>query len=103
MILIDDLELDMLSRRARRAGKPLDLTAKEFALLAILAQGQSRILSKGTIAELAWGIGFDSNTKVVETAINRLSVKIDGPGQNKLLHTVRGMGYALAHRPGERS
>ncbi|MBO9708790.1 MAG: heavy metal response regulator transcription factor [Caulobacter sp.] len=99
MIVIDDLQLDLVARRATRAGRRLALTAKEFSLLAVLARRQSQIVSKTAITELVWDINFDTNTNVVEVAIKRLRAKLDGPGQSKLLHTIRGMGYVLEHRP----
>lgn len=100
-ITVGDLHLDLLSRRATRAGKRLNLTAKEFALLAVLGRRQSQIVSKTAITELVWDINFDTNTNVVEVAIKRLRAKIDGAFESKLLHTIRGMGYVLEHRPEE--
>ncbi len=92
---IGDLQIDLLSRRASRGGVRIELTAKEFALLALLARRHGQILSKTTIAELVWDMSFDSNTNVVEVAIKRLRAKLDGPFPRKLLRTVRGMGYLL--------
>ncbi len=97
-INIGDLQIDFLSRKAFRAGSRIDLTAKEFSLLAVLAKRQGEILSKTAIAELVWDINFDSNTNVVEVAIKRLRAKIDGPFKSNLLHTIRGMGYVLEVR-----
>ncbi|MDY7232728.1 heavy metal response regulator transcription factor [Hyalangium rubrum] len=95
---VGDLEIDLLSRKAYRAGSRLELTAKEFALLALLARREGQILSKTVIAEQVWDMNFDSNTNVVEVAIKRLRAKIDGPHERKLLHTIRGMGYVLEVR-----
>ncbi|HZF83293.1 MAG TPA: winged helix-turn-helix domain-containing protein, partial [Burkholderiaceae bacterium] len=81
-------------------GQRIDLTAKEFALVALLARRQGEILSKTTIAELVWDMNFDSNTNVVEVAIKRLRGKIDAPFAQPLLHTIRGMGYVLEERGG---
>jgi two-component system copper resistance phosphate regulon response regulator CusR len=92
---VGDLSIDLLSRKAVRAGTRIELTAKEFALLAVLARRQGQILSKTTIAELVWDMSFDSNTNVVEVAIKRLRAKVDGPFPTKLLRTIRGMGYVL--------
>lgn len=97
-ISIDDLRIDLLSRKASRAGARLELTAKEFALLSVLARRQGEILSKTSIAEQVWDINFDSDTNVVEVAIKRLRAKLDGPHEHKLLHTIRGMGYVLEDR-----
>lgn len=97
-VSVGDLHLDLLARRATRAGKRLNLTAKEFALLSVLARRQAQIVSKTVIAELVWDINFDTDTNVVEVAIKRLRAKLDGPHESKLLHTVRGMGYILEPR-----
>lgn len=95
---IADLQIDLISRKAWRAGTRLDLTAKEFALLAVLARRQGEILSKTAIAELVWDMNFDSNVNVVEVAIKRLRGKVDVPFGRRLLHTIRGMGYVLELR-----
>ena len=95
---IADLQIDLLARKAFRGATRIDLTAKEFALLAVLARRQGEILSKTAIAELVWDMNFDSNTNVVEVAIKRLRDKIDVPFSPKLLHTIRGMGYVMELR-----
>jgi two-component system copper resistance phosphate regulon response regulator CusR len=98
---IANLQIDLLKRKAFRGGTRIDLTAKEFALLAVLARRQGEILSKTAIAELVWDMNFDSNTNVVEVAIKRLRDKIDVPfaaAAPKLLHTIRGMGYVMEVR-----
>ena len=100
-ITVGDLNIDLIARRATRGGRRLNLTAKEFALLAALARRRSQIVSKTAITELVWDINFDTHTNVVEVAIKRLRAKLDGPGQVKLLHTVRGMGYVLESRDEE--
>lgn len=98
-----DLQIDLLSRKVVRAGQRIDLTAKEFALLAVLAKRQGEILSKTAIAELVWDMNFDSNTNVVEVAIKRLRAKVDTPFATRLLHTIRGMGYVMEVREDELS
>ena len=98
---IGDLQIDLISRKAWRAGTRLDLTAKEFALLAVLARRQGEILSKTAIAELVWDMNFDSNVNVVEVAIKRLRGKVDAPFDKRLVHTIRGMGYVLELRDDE--
>jgi two-component system copper resistance phosphate regulon response regulator CusR len=95
---IADLQIDLIARKVWRAGARIDLTAKEFALLAVLARRQGEILSKTAIAELVWDMSFDSNTNVVEVAIKRLRAKIDAAHSPKLLHTIRGMGYVMEQR-----
>lgn len=97
-ICIDDLQLDLISRKAFRAGNRIDLTAKEYSLLSLLARNQGKILSKMMIAEEIWDMNFDSDANVVEVAIKRLRHKIDTPYAVKLLYTVRGMGYVLEKR-----
>jgi two-component system, OmpR family, copper resistance phosphate regulon response regulator CusR len=103
---IGDLQIDLLSRKAYRGdggNTRIDLTAKEFSLLVVLARRQGEILSKTAIAELVWDMNFDSNTNVVEVAIKRLRAKIDMPFSPKLLHTIRGMGYVLELRKDEKT
>jgi two-component system copper resistance phosphate regulon response regulator CusR len=95
---IHDLHLDLLARRVTRGGDRLELTAKEYALLSLLARHQGEILSKMMIAEQVWDMNFDSDANVVEVAIKRLRAKVDNPYPVKLLHTVRGMGYVLETR-----
>jgi two-component system copper resistance phosphate regulon response regulator CusR len=93
-----DLQIDLMARKAYRGNTRIDLTAKEFALLAVLARRKGEIISKTAIAELVWDMNFDSNTNVVEVAIKRLRAKIDAPYSPKLLHTIRGMGYVMEVR-----
>ncbi len=95
---VGDLQIDLLARKVVRGTVRIDLTAKEFALLSVLARRQGEVLSKTAIAELVWDMNFDSNTNVVEVAIKRLRAKIDGPYGVSLLHTIRGMGYVLEDR-----
>lgn len=97
-IYIGDLHIDLLARRATRGSRRLDLTAKEFSLLEVLAQRQSQIVSKTVITELVWDICFDANTNVVEATVKRLRAKLEQEGEPKLLHTIRGMGYVLEQR-----
>lgn len=95
---IHDLHLDLLARRVFRDSTRLELTAKEFSLLSLLARHQGQILSKMMIAEQIWDMNFDSDANVVEAAVKRLRAKVDTPFASKLLHTVRGMGYVLEVR-----
>jgi two-component system, OmpR family, copper resistance phosphate regulon response regulator CusR len=100
-LTLADLELDLVSRKATRAGQRLHLTAKEFALLTLLLRRQGQILSRSTLAEQVWDMNFDSDTNVVEVAVRRLRAKIDDPFRGRLLHNVRGMGYVLELRAGD--
>ncbi len=95
---LSDLEMDLLRRKATRAGRRLDLTAKEFTLLALLLRRQGEVLSRTEIAEQVWDINFDSATNVIDVAVRRLRGKLDAPFARTLLHTVRGMGYVLEER-----
>jgi two-component system, OmpR family, copper resistance phosphate regulon response regulator CusR len=93
-----DLEIDPVRHRAVRDGQRIELTAKEFALLTLLAQRSGQVLSRTQIASLVWDIHFDSDSNVVEVAMRRLRAKVDDPFKDKLIHTVRGVGYVLEHR-----
>jgi two-component system copper resistance phosphate regulon response regulator CusR len=97
LLQIADLELDLLRRRATRAGKRIDLTAKEFALLELLLRRQDEVLPCSLIASQVWDMNFDSDTNanVIEVAVRRLRAKIDDDFEPKLIRTVRGMGYVL--------
>ncbi len=94
-IEIADLQIDLLKRKVRRAGQQIDLTQKEFVLLSLLAQRSGDVLSRTMIAEQVWDMNFDSDTNVVDVAIRRLRSKVDDPFTEKLIHTVRGVGYVL--------
>ena len=98
LLTLADLELDPLRRRAVRGGQRIDLTAKEFALLALLLRRQGEVLSRALIASQVWDMNFDSDTNVVDVAIKRLRAKVDEPFAERLIHTVRGMGYVLERR-----
>ena len=92
---VADLELDLLRRRVTRAGKRIDLTAKEFSLLELLMRRHGEVLPRSLIASQVWDMNFDSDTNVIEVAMRRLRVKIDEGQTVKLIQTVRGMGYVL--------
>jgi two-component system copper resistance phosphate regulon response regulator CusR len=94
-LTIADLEIDIVKHRATRGDVRLNLTAKEFMLLVLLAKRSGEVLSRTYIAEQVWDINFDSDTNVVDVAIRRLRQKVDDRFEKKLIHTVRGMGYLL--------
>jgi two-component system, OmpR family, copper resistance phosphate regulon response regulator CusR len=98
VLRVADLEIDAVRHRATRGAQRIDLTAKEFALLTLLAQRTGEVLSRTQIASLVWDIHFDSDSNVVEVAMRRLRAKIDDPFPEKLIHTVRGVGYVLERR-----
>ncbi|HCX32555.1 MAG TPA: DNA-binding response regulator [Rhodocyclaceae bacterium] len=95
-----DLELDRLRRRVTRAGRRLDLTAKEFALLELLLRRRGEVLPRSLIASQVWDMNFDSDTNVIDVAVRRLRAKVDEGFEPKLIRTVRGMGYVLETEPG---
>lgn len=95
ILRIADLEVDLRSHTARRAGKEIELTNREFALLAALAEASPRPLSKTTLTERVWDRHFDSGTNVLNVYVNYLRKKVDSPGCVPLVHTLRGVGFAL--------
>ncbi|OWY36479.1 response regulator [Herbaspirillum huttiense] len=97
-IVIGDLHIDVVRRKVVRNGNRLELTAKEFALLYMLAKRTGEVLSRSEIASQVWDMNFDSDTNVVDVAVRRLRAKLDDPAERKLIHTVWGMGYVLEER-----
>lgn len=98
VVKVADLEMDLIRHRATRAGMSLDLTPKEFALLALLARRVGEVLSRTLITEQVWDMNFDSDTNVVDVHVRRLRAKADDPFARKLIHTIRGVGYVLEDR-----
>lgn len=98
VIQVADLELDLVKCKATRNGQKLDLTQKEFLLLSLFVRRKGEVLPRTFIAEQIWDMNFDSQTNVVDVAIRRLRRKVDDPFPNKLIHTVRGIGYVLEER-----
>ena len=98
IIQVSDLELDLNEKIARRCGKEIELTAREFSLLEYLMLNKGKVLSKVEIAEKVWDINFDTHTNFVEVYINYIRNKIDKGYPNKLIHTVVGMGYMLKQK-----
>lgn len=98
VIRVGNLEIHLLQHRVLRNGKAIDLTAKEFLLLSLLARHAGDVLSRTVIAEQVWDINFDCDSNVVDVAIRRLRKKIDDPFSNPLIHTIRGRGYVLEER-----
>ena len=95
VVRVADLELDLVAHAVRRGGEETLLTPREFALLEVLVNASPRPVSKTAITEHVWDQYFDSNTNVVNVYIKHLRRKIDRPGLPPLLHTVRGVGFAL--------
>jgi heavy metal response regulator len=92
------LVLDTATRTVARDGVPIDLTAKEFALLEYLMRHPGQVLTRTMIAEHVWNYDFDSVSNVIDVHVKNLRLKIDSPFERKLLHTVRGAGYRIASR-----
>jgi DNA-binding response OmpR family regulator len=92
---VGDLELDLISHDAARAGQKIELTKREFALLEFLMVSAPKPVSKTAIVEHVWDQHFDSETNVVNVYIKHLRRKIDRPGLKPLLHTVRGVGFVI--------
>jgi two-component system copper resistance phosphate regulon response regulator CusR len=92
---IEDLEIDTQRNRAIRGGIPLNLTAKEFLLLAQLARARGEVVSRAEIMDQVWGVKFETGTNIVDVMVRRLRAKVDDPFKKKLVHTIRGVGYAL--------
>jgi two-component system copper resistance phosphate regulon response regulator CusR len=92
---IADLEIDMRRHKATRFGVALNLTPKEFLLLAYLVRSAGEVVSRGEIAEHVWDVGFKTDTNVVDVVVRRLRAKVDDPFKTKLIDTIRGVGYVL--------
>jgi two-component system, OmpR family, copper resistance phosphate regulon response regulator CusR len=95
---VADLELDLKEKVARREGKSIELTAKEFSLLEYMMINRGRVVSKVDIAEKVWDINFDTGTNFIEVYVNYLRNKVDKGYPNKLIHTIVGMGYMLKNK-----
>ncbi|MHC1662316.1 heavy metal response regulator transcription factor [Stenotrophomonas maltophilia] len=94
-IVVADLVVDTLRRRVERGGQRITLSPKEYALLELLARRRGEVLPRSLIASQVWDMNFDSDTNIIDVAIRRLRAKIDDGFAEKLVVTVRGMGYVL--------
>ena len=97
-LTVHDLELDLMTRRARRGDREIELKAKEYALLEYLMRNAGRVVTKTMLLERVWNFNFDPQTSVVETHVSRLRAKLDKPFAVPLIHTMRNSGYSL-HGP----
>jgi heavy metal response regulator len=97
VVRVGDLELDRLSQQVRRAGKRIDLTSKEYSLLEYLMSNAGRVLSRTMIIEHVWDQSFDGITNIVDVYVRHLRSKVDDPYEQKLIRTVRGVGYTIAN------
>lgn len=93
---VGDLELDLMTRAARRGGRDLELLPTEFRLLEFLMRNSGQVLTRMMIFETVWGFHFDPGTNLIDVHIGRLRKKVDPPGVPPLIRTVRGSGYLLA-------
>jgi len=96
VITVSDLKLDRVEHQVERAGRRIELTAKEFALLEYLMRNAGRKVTRSMIIEHVWNLTFDTTTNVVDVYINYLRRKVDDGHPTKLIHTVRGVGYELS-------
>jgi two-component system, OmpR family, response regulator len=95
ILRVADLVLDQSTREVARAGESIELTPKEYAVLEYLMRHAARVMSRTLITEYAWGYHFDPGTNIVDVVINHLRKKIDAGHDQKLIHTVRGVGYMI--------
>jgi len=98
LLRVEDLEIDTRRNRAVRAGVALNLTPKEFLLLAHLARAGGEVVSRQEIVSQVWDMAFEPSTNVVDVVVRRLRSKVDDPFERKLVQTIRGVGYVL--KPG---
>src|SRR5881409_2994778 len=96
VLRIGDLELDRTSQQVRRLGRRIELTGKEYALLEYLMAHAGRVLSRTIIIEHVWDQSFDGATNIVDVYVRHLRSKVDEPFAQKLIRTVRGVGYAIS-------
>ena len=96
LLRIGDLEIDRQKQQARRAGKRIDLTPKEYGLLEYLAANTGRVLSRTMIIEHVWDESFQGLTNIVDVYIRHLRAKVDDHSPKKLIRTVRGVGYSIS-------
>lgn len=95
VLKFEDLEVDLVARKVKRASSELALTPKEFSLLEYFMRNPNRPLTRTSISEHVWDVHFDSDSNVIDVYVNMLRKKIDHPFEKKLIHTVIGVGYVL--------
>jgi DNA-binding response OmpR family regulator len=100
VLRVGSLTLDPATRQVTRGQRPIELTAREHALLECFMRSAGRVLSRSQLADRVWGLGFDPGSNVVDVYVGYLRRKVDGPGEPPLVHTVRGAGYVLREAPG---
>lgn len=95
ILQVGDLTVDVDTREVKRDGRVIELTPKEYMVLEYLMRHQGRVMSRTLITEYAWGYHFDPGTNIVDVVINHLRKKIDADAPQKLISTVRGVGYVV--------
>ncbi len=95
-LVCDDLELDLLTRSARRGGREIELQNREFQMLEFLMRRRGRVVTRTMLLEGVWDYHFDPQTNVIDVHISRLRKKIDGEAEKPLIRTIRGSGYMIA-------
>ncbi|MHB1071314.1 MAG: winged helix-turn-helix domain-containing protein [Gemmatimonadaceae bacterium] len=95
VVRVEDLEVDLRAHQVRRAGREVELTAREFALLEVLARHAGQVLDRATISAHVWDENHDPFTNVLEVLVRRLRRKVDDGHATRLIHTIRGAGYRL--------
>ncbi len=96
VLKFDEIEMDLLKRSVTRAGRPISLTAKEFALLEYFLRNPNRVITRTALGERVWDMAFEEQSNVIEVYVSRLRNKIDKAFDRPLLHTVIGTGYILS-------
>jgi two-component system OmpR family response regulator len=96
---VADLEMDLVARKVRRGGQPLELTAREFRLLEFLMRHAGQVVTRTMLLENVWDLHFDPQTNVIDVHVSRLRQAVDRGFPRSLIHTVRGSGYVLEERP----
>lgn len=92
---VGDLDINLLGQQVRRRGRPIDLTAREFRILAYLARNEGRVVTRSMLLEHVWEYHFDPQTNIIDQHVSRLRQKVDRGHDMPLIHTVRGTGYVM--------
>ena len=95
VLRVGDLELDLMSRTAKRRGRHVSLLPREFQLLEYLVRNEGRVVSRAMLLQRVWDLHFDPTTNIIEVYVGRVRRKVDDPGMHPLIHTVRSVGYCL--------
>jgi DNA-binding response OmpR family regulator len=95
ILVVADLKMNLLTRKVARGEQAMELTAREFSLLEHLMRSPGRVLTRVEICERVWDYNFDPGTNLVEVYVQRLRKKVDGDFPNKLIETIRGVGYRI--------